>query len=101
MAAASLRFDAAEKRLVRAVLTMTAAADLIRAAVRNRFDNVVRGTSVAIHRRRRSDRSRAVLPPLGCRGANSRSATARPPSLIHTYAMAHRAGRGAATCSRR
>jgi hypothetical protein len=46
---ASLRFDAAEKRLVRAVLAMTAAADLIRAAVRNRFDAVVLGISVAIH----------------------------------------------------
>jgi len=40
------------------VLTMTAAADLIRATVHNRVDNQVRGASLANHRHRRSDRSR-------------------------------------------
>jgi hypothetical protein len=40
---------------------MTAAADLIRATVRNRFDNEVRAASMAIHRRRRSERCRAVF----------------------------------------
>jgi hypothetical protein len=43
------------------VLTLPAAADLIRATVRNRFDNQVRAASVAIHCRRRSDRCRAVF----------------------------------------
>ena len=42
------------------VLTMTAAADLIRATVHNRVDNQVRGASVANHRHRRSYRSRPV-----------------------------------------
>jgi hypothetical protein len=55
-------FDAAEKRLVRARAADDAAADLIRAPVNNRVDNEVRGASVAIHRRRRSDRFRDVLP---------------------------------------
>ena len=41
---------------------MTAAADVIRATVHNRVDNEVRGASLANHRHRRSDRSRAVLP---------------------------------------
>jgi hypothetical protein len=40
---------------------MTAAADVIRATVHNRVDNQVRGASLANHRHRRSDRSRAVL----------------------------------------
>ena len=53
---------------------MTATADLIRATVHNRIDNQVAGASVANHRRRRSDRSRAALPTVVCRGANSRSA---------------------------
>jgi hypothetical protein len=35
------------------VLTMTAAADVIRATVNNRVDNEVLGASVAIHCRRR------------------------------------------------
>jgi len=60
---------------------MTAAADLIRAAVHNRVDNHVRGASPANHRHRRSDRSRAVLPTVACRGATSRSARATPSSL--------------------
>jgi hypothetical protein len=63
------------------VLTVTAAAILIRATVKNRVDNETWGAAVANHRRRRWDRSRAVLPPVGCRGANSRSALATPPSL--------------------
>jgi len=53
MAGAALRFDAAEKRLVRGALTMTAAANLIRATVNNRVDNGVLGASVAIHCGRR------------------------------------------------
>jgi len=52
------------------VLTMPAAADLIRTTVKNRFDNEPPGASVANHRRRRSDRSRIVLPPVACRGAH-------------------------------
>ena len=40
---------------------MTAAADLIRATVHNRVANQVRGASLANHRHRRSDRSRAVF----------------------------------------
>ena len=60
---------------------MTAAADLIRATVRNRVDNQVRGASLANHRHRRSDRSRAVLPVVTRRGATSRSAPATPSSL--------------------
>jgi hypothetical protein len=63
------------------VLTRTAAAVLIRATVKHRVDNEAWGAAVANHRRRRSDRSRAVFPTVGCRGANSRSAPATPPSL--------------------
>ena len=63
------------------VLTMTAAADLIRATVHNRVDNRVRGASLANHRHRRSDRSRGVLPAGACRGATSRSAPVTPSSL--------------------
>jgi hypothetical protein len=63
------------------VLAMTAAAELIRATVHNRVDNQVRGASLANHRHRRSDRSRAVLPVVTCRGATSRSAPATPSSL--------------------
>ena len=55
---------------------MTAAADVIRATVHNRVDNQVCGASLANHRHRRSDRSRAVLPAVACRGATSRSAPA-------------------------
>jgi len=62
-------------------LTMTAAADLIRATVHNRVDNQVRGASLANHRHRRSDHSRAVLPAVACRGATSRFAPATPSSL--------------------
>jgi len=63
------------------VLTLPAAADLIRTTVNNRVDNEVHRAAVANHRRRRSERSRAVLPPLACRGANSRFAPATPSSL--------------------
>ena len=63
------------------VLTMTAAADVIRATVHNRVDNQVRGASLANHRHRQSDRSRAVLPAVACRGATSRYAPATPSSL--------------------
>ena len=63
------------------VLTMTATADLIRATVNNRINNPVASASVANHRRRRSDRSRAALPTVVCRGANSRSAPVTSPSL--------------------
>jgi hypothetical protein len=40
---------------------MPAAAELIRATVKNRFENQVRVASAAIHRRRRSERCRAVF----------------------------------------
>ena len=54
---------------------------MIRASVKNRVDNGVPGASVAIDGRRRSERSRAVLLTVACRGANSRSASAhRRPS---------------------
>ena len=72
---------------------MTAAAGVIRATVHNRVDNQVRGASLANHRHRRSDRSRAVLPAVACRGATSRSAPATPSSL-RRRAAAHRAGLG-------
>jgi len=49
----SLRFDAAEKRLVRAGLAVPAAAEVIRATVNNRVDNELRRPSVANHCRRR------------------------------------------------
>ena len=54
---------------------LPAAADMIRASVKNRVDNGVPGASVAIHGRHRSERSRAVLLTVACRGANSRSAS--------------------------
>jgi len=54
------------------VLTGPAAAGVIRAPVNNRVDNTLRGTPVANHCRRRTARSRAVLPPGACRGPNSR-----------------------------
>jgi hypothetical protein len=44
---------------------MTAAVNLIRSMEKNRFDNQMRVASVAIQRRRRSDRFRAVLPLSG------------------------------------
>ena len=59
---------------------MTAAADLIRATVHNRVGNQVRGASLANHRHRRPDRSRAVLPAVACRAANSHFGPATPPS---------------------
>ena len=81
-------------------LTMTATADLIRATVHNRIDNQVARASVANHRRRRSNRSRAALPTVVCRGANSRSAQSHRRHFADN-ASAHRAGLGSATCSRR
>src|SRR5688572_19262144 len=91
MAGRSLRFDAAEKRRVRAACSSPAAAELIRASVTNRVDNGGPGASVAIHGRRRSERARAVLRTVACRGANSRSASAhrRP---IDQGAAVHRTG---------
>ncbi len=73
---------------------------MIRASVTNRVGNGVPGAAVAIHGRRRSERSRAVLRTVAYRGANSRSASAhrRP---IDQGAAVHRAGCGTATCSRR
>ena len=73
------------------VQQLTAAAEMIRASVTNRVDNGVPGASVAIHGRRRSERSRAVLLTVACRGANSRSASAhrRP---FDQGAAVHRAG---------
>ena len=56
------RFDAAAKNGASArVQQRTAAAEMIRASVTNRVDNGGPGASVAIHGRRRSERSRAVL----------------------------------------
>jgi len=62
-------------------LTMTAAADVIRATVHNRVDNQVRGASLANHRHRRSDRSRAVL--LRCR-VSRRDQSLRPSHTVVT-----------------
>jgi hypothetical protein len=76
-----LRAEAEKNGSSARVLTMTAAADLIRATFRNRVDNQVRGASLANHRHRRSDRSRAVLPTAACRGATSRSSPSTPSSL--------------------
>ena len=63
------------------VLTMTAAADLIRATVHNRVDNQVRGASVANHRHRRSDRSRGVFAR--CR-VSRRDQSLRPSHTVVT-----------------
>jgi len=73
------------------VQPLPAAAEMIHASVTNRVDNGVPGAAVAIHGRRRSERSRAVLRTVACRGANSRSASAhrRP---IDQGAAVHRAG---------
>ena len=58
------------------VQPLPAAAEMIRASVKNRVDNGVPGASAAIHGRHRSERSRAVVLTVACRGANSRSASA-------------------------
>ena len=63
------------------VLTMTAAADVIRATVHNRGDNQVRGASLANHRHRRSDRSRAVF--YRCR-VSRRDQSLRPSHTVVT-----------------
>ena len=70
---------------------LPAAAEMIRASVTNRVGNGVPGAAVAIHGRRRSERSRAVLLTVAYRGANSRSASAhrRP---FDQGAAVHRAG---------
>ena len=68
-----------------------AAAEMIRASVKNRVDNGVPGASVAIHGRRRSERSRAVLLTVAYRGANSRSASATAVPSTRGAAV-HRAG---------
>ena len=82
------------------VLTMTAAADLIRAIVHNRVDNQVRGASLANHRHRRSDRSEPFY--LLSRVAARPVAPAQPHRRhFADRAAAHRAGLGSATCSRR
>jgi len=60
------------------VQQLPAAAEMIRASVTNRVGNGVPGAAVAIHGRRRSERSRAVLRTVAYRGANSR------------YALSHR-----------
>ena len=73
------------------VQQLPAAAETIRASVTNRVDNGVPGASVAIHGRRRSERSRTVLLTVGCRGANSRSASAHR-RRIDQGAAVHRAG---------
>jgi len=48
---------------------MTAAATLLRASVKNRVDNQLLGPPVAIHGRRRWERSHAVLLTVGSRGS--------------------------------
>jgi hypothetical protein len=53
------------------VQPLPAAAEMIRASVKNRVDNGVPGASVAIHGRRRSERSRAVLLTVACRGVTA------------------------------
>ena len=58
------------------VQQLPAAAEMIRASVTNRVGNGVPGAAVANHGRHRSERSRAVLLTVACRGANSRSASA-------------------------
>ena len=76
-------------------LTMTAAADVIRATVHNRVDNQVRGASVANHRHRRSYRSRPV-----CLLSRVAARTVAPPQPHRRHfadrAAAHRrvSGRG-------
>ena len=75
----SLRFVAAEKRLVRARAERCRRRLIDPPDREHRVDNQVAGASVA-NRRRRSDRSRTVLPTVACRGANSRYAPATPSS---------------------
>ena len=53
------------------VQPLPAAAEMIHASVTNRVDNGVPGAAVAIHGRRRSERSRAVLLTVACRGATA------------------------------
>jgi hypothetical protein len=80
------------------VLTMTTAAELIRATVKNRFDNQLRAASVAIHCRRRSDRYRAVFSLRVSR----REQSLRPqPHRRRVTARGSPGGPGEATCSRR
>src|SRR5688572_11694628 len=75
----------------RGVQQRPAATELIRASVTNRVANGGPGASVAIHGRRRSERARAVLRTVACRGANSRSASA-PAVPIDQGAAVHRTG---------
>ena len=72
----------------------------MRASVTNRVDNEVLGASVAIHGHRRSERPRAVLLTVACRGANSRSASAHRVPSTRGRRFVGRAC-GTATCSRR
>jgi len=82
------------------VQPLPAAAEMIRASVKNRVGNSVPGASVANHGRRRSERSRAVLLTVACRGANSRSASATAVPSTRGRRFIGRAC-GTATCSRR
>ena len=77
-----------------------AAAEMIRASVKNRVDSGVPGASVANHGRRRSERSRAVLLTVACRGANSRSASVHRRPFDQGWRCIGRACE-TATCSRR
>ena len=81
MAGTSLRVVAAEKRLVPRVLTMTAAADVIRATVHNRVDNQMSGASLANHRHRRLDRSPSRF---SCCRLSRRDQSLRPSHTVVT-----------------
>jgi hypothetical protein len=97
MAGTSLRFDTAENDSSARVLTMPAAAELIRATVKNRFDNQVRAAAAANHGRRRSDRCRAVFSL-----RVSRREQSLRPQPHRRRVTAWLTGRpGEATCSRR
>jgi hypothetical protein len=76
----------------RGVQQRPAAAEMIRASVKNRVANEGPGASVAIHGRRRSERARAILRTVACRGANSRPP--QPPPSHRPGAAVHRTGLG-------
>ena len=63
------------------VLTMTAAADVIRATVHNRVDNQMRGASLANHRHRRLDRSHRLF---SCCRVSWRDQSLRPSHTVVT-----------------
>ncbi len=79
-AAAPLLVRAAEKRPLGVNLPMAAAAGVIRAPVKNRFDNLLIRTTVANHGRRRKTRSRSFYPLTLIAPLTSRVAAASPSS---------------------